>query len=344
MESDIIKNRRDWQELERLVKRARRRIRKMTPEELSRLDALYRQTSVYLAQVATRTRDQALLQYLNDLCAAAHSVIYLPPRKPAVKRIVDFVLTGFPRAFSRTWRYHAWAGGLLLFGIFLGYLAVARDSSAAYSLLPAGETRQLGSTRQQLLDMLRHGRDYGGGMKFFFTSFLFSHNFKVGLLSLASGMLAGAPTVLLTVYNGMILGAFTAVHHEHSIYIEYWAWILPHGIAELTAIVICGGIGLQLGRAVVCPGLISRTESLLQAGKEAVRLITGVVLLLLFAAVVEGFLRQSDISSFWRFFFAGVALLFWSSYFATGFSRRQRGRDRSKSARESRLPRQVDSL
>src|SRR5215813_7133111 len=83
--SDFIRrNKPAWTELENLVARARKRARTMSPRELARLDALYRRTTIHLAQVTTRTQDARLAKYLNDLTASAHSIIYLPPRKSAL--------------------------------------------------------------------------------------------------------------------------------------------------------------------------------------------------------------------------------------------------------------------
>ena len=95
----------EWDELEKLVKRARRSVRRLTPDEISRLDRLYRRTTVHMAQVATRTRDALLLHYLNGLTAAAHSVIYLPPRQGVLRNAWNFIIEGFARAVARTWRY-----------------------------------------------------------------------------------------------------------------------------------------------------------------------------------------------------------------------------------------------
>ena len=88
----------------------------MSPEELSRLDVLYRRTTVHLAQVATRTTDTRLIGYLNDLTAAAHSLIYLPPRKSAWQGAGRFVVEGFPRLVARRWPFHAASGLLLISG------------------------------------------------------------------------------------------------------------------------------------------------------------------------------------------------------------------------------------
>jgi uncharacterized membrane protein SpoIIM required for sporulation len=321
MHDYIAKNKPEWDELEALVKRARRSIKQMRPEEISRLDRLYRRTTIHLAQVATRTRDATLLRYLNDLTAAAHSVIYVPARRATSRRVWEFLDLGFPRAVARTWRYHGAAALLMAVGAILAYFAVQRDPTAAYALMPAGDFRLPGSTPDQLLEVLRSGRDQGGGMKFVFASFLFSHNLKVGLLSMATGVLAAVPSILLLLYNGMILGAFTAIHHGSGIYAEYWAWILPHGVTELTAIALCGGVGLRLGKAVVSPGLHTRGESLRQAGREAVLICLGVAAMLVIAAIIESYLRQSHLATPTRFIFAGATFLFWLAYFVRGAQR-----------------------
>jgi hypothetical protein len=73
--SFFARNKPDWNELEALVRKGRKSLRRMSPEELSRLDVLYRRTTVHLSQVATRTTDSRLIAYLNDLTAAPHSLI-----------------------------------------------------------------------------------------------------------------------------------------------------------------------------------------------------------------------------------------------------------------------------
>src|SRR5438067_1088657 len=123
MSNFVTRNKRDWDELQRLVEKARKSIRRMTFEELSRLDILYRRTTVHLSQVATRTSDARLARYLNDLAAAAHSLIYLPPKQPFWKGAVEFVVEGFARAIARTWRYHAVAAVLMFGGGLVAYFA-----------------------------------------------------------------------------------------------------------------------------------------------------------------------------------------------------------------------------
>jgi uncharacterized membrane protein SpoIIM required for sporulation len=155
-------------------------------------------------------------------------------------------------------------------------------------------------------------------VKFLFASFLFQNNFKVGITAMALGVLAGVPTILLMIYNGMILGWFVAVHHQAGITWEMWAWILPHGVTEIGAIVLCGGVGLMLGRAVLRPGELSRGDSLRVAGVEAGRTCAGVGLMLVAAAIIESYLRQSHLSTGTRLAFAVFTAVFWTLYIAHG--------------------------
>jgi uncharacterized membrane protein SpoIIM required for sporulation len=236
-----------------------------------------------------------------------------------------FISNGFAVALARTWRFHAVSGMLLLAGFLLAFLAASNDPLAMYALLPPGESRLPGTTPEKLQEVLRSGRDEEGHEKFVFASFLFSHNFQVGLMSMAVGVLAAVPTVFLISYNGMILGAFAALHHQAGIAIEMWAWILPHGITELLAIVFCGGVGLMLGYSVVCPGLRTRTESLYRAGQAAAYISLGCGGMLIFAAFVESYIRQSHLSTAARFVIAGGTAVFWILYLARGvaLSRRE---------------------
>jgi uncharacterized membrane protein SpoIIM required for sporulation len=318
MSDFITRNKPEWKELEELVAVARKRVGRLHPDQLARLDALYRRTTIHLAQVTTRAQDPGLARYLNDLTGAAHSIIYLPPRRPILGRIARFVWEGFARSVARSWKYHVVAAMLLLAGGLIAYFAASHDTLAAYALSMPGDIRLPGSSTEQLQRVLKSGRDQESGEKLFFASFLFSHNLKVAVLSLCLGVLAGIPTICLLLFNGMLLGAFTAMHHRAGIYADYWAWILPHGVTELSAIVLCGGVGLMLGMSVVAPGALTRMESVRRAGNEAVAVSLGVAGMLVIAALAESYLRQSELSNAGRFAFAGAIALFWTVYFWHG--------------------------
>jgi uncharacterized membrane protein SpoIIM required for sporulation len=83
----------------------------------------------------------------------------------------------------------------------------------------------------------------------------------------------------------------------------------------------------MLGKAVVSPGIVSRGESLRLAGIEAGLICIGVALMLVAAAVIESYLRQSHLSSAARLTFAGATALFWAIYLATGFQREKASKE-----------------
>ena len=311
-------NKQEWEELARLVERGRKSIRRLTPQDRERLDELYRRTTVHLARVKTQTRDRHLIAYLNRLTAGAHSLIYVSPRHSIWRGAAEFVVQGFARAVVRQKSLHLISATLLIVGGLIGFFAASSDPFVAHALWPAADVRQPGSTPEQLISVLRSGREDGGAYKFFFASVLFQHNFKVGLLAMATGVLASVPTVFLMVFNGMLLGVFVSIHYQAGIRSEMWAWILPHGITEIGAIILCGGVGLMLGQAVVHPGLRSRRQQLLSAGREAARVCIGIGGMLIAAAVIESYVRQSHWSTGTRMVFAFGTAVFWAMYFAHG--------------------------
>src|SRR6056297_3062030 len=106
MSSFTSRNKKDWEELESLLAVAEKKLRKLSANDIIRLETLYRRVTVQLAQVSTRTRDRSLLEYLNQLSSRAHAIIYLPPNKSTFTGFVSFVTTGFARLLARHWKPH----------------------------------------------------------------------------------------------------------------------------------------------------------------------------------------------------------------------------------------------
>jgi len=83
----------------------------------------------------------------------------------------------------------------------------------------------------------------------------------------------------------------------------------------------------MLGQAVVRPGRLSRTQSLLLAGREAARICLGVAGMLVLAAVIESYVRQSHWSTTTRLVFAAGTGVFWVAYIAHGFYRERQDKN-----------------
>ena len=120
-----------------------------------------------------------------------------------------------------------------------------------------------------------------------------THNIRVSLLTLGMGMTAGAGTVLLLFYNGVILGA-VAVDYMIAGQTKFLlGWLLPHGVIEIPAILIAGQAGLVLAKALIGWGERSTMPARLRAiGPDLVTLIGGVAVMLVWAGFIEAFLSQ----------------------------------------------------
>ena len=88
------------------------------------------------------------------------------------------------------------------------------------------------------------------------------------------------------------------------------AWILGHGLLELFAIWVAGAAGFLLGRSVVAPGDMLRSDALVVSGRRAVRMVGGAAILLVVAGLIEGFVSAGT---------GGVALRAGASALSLGF-------------------------
>jgi uncharacterized membrane protein SpoIIM required for sporulation len=90
-------------------------------------------------------------------------------------------------------------------------------------------------------------------------------------------------------FNGIFLGAAAAHIINKGFEDTFFSFVIGHSGFELTAIVLSAQAGLHLGcRFFVTRGL-SRGESLREAGKISLPVISGAALMLVMAAIIEAF-------------------------------------------------------
>jgi uncharacterized membrane protein SpoIIM required for sporulation len=122
-----------------------------------------------------------------------------------------------------------------------------------------------------------------------FASTVFTNNVRVGILAFASGILFGIPTIFLLASNGANLGVAAGMFAHFDALGKFFGLIAPHGLLELTAIVVAGGAGLQLGWALIGPGERSRGDALREEGRRIIVIVLGLVPVFAVAGVIEGF-------------------------------------------------------
>jgi uncharacterized membrane protein SpoIIM required for sporulation len=89
-------------------------------------------------------------------------------------------------------------------------------------------------------------------------------------------------------------------------------------VLELFAIWVAGAAGFLLGRALIAPGELTRRDALVLAGRQAMRLIGAVIVLLAVAGTIEGFVSSSDWPLPLRLGVSGASVLFLLLYLSNG--------------------------
>ena len=311
MEVKVIARSRQFQEqLEALLDRVETGGSRLSFEDTREMARLYRICSARLAVQRSRARDPEAIRYLNALCVRAFTRLQVSPVRK--QRLPDFFFADFPRVLAATAWLQAVVAILMLVGALAGASVVAENPAALYDCIPAsfyppGQLETLMDSREARADFLER-KPVSFGFKSIFSAALFTHNLSVGVLSFAAGILAGIPTLILVFYNGLTLGAFAWIFSRDSMWPMFWAWMLPHAIPELLAITMCSTAGLLLGRAVVAPGRQTVSAALRAAGRPALEMVAAAMPLLVVAAFIESFIRQSTLSSPARFLAAAFAL------------------------------------
>jgi uncharacterized membrane protein SpoIIM required for sporulation len=129
----------------------------------------------------------------------------------------------------------------------------------------------------------------------FAAAFIIQNNVRVALICFAGGVFLGIPTAFVLLSNGWMLGTVAAAVRLGGYDVQFWSLIAPHGVLELSVIVISGGTGLMLGDAILRPGRLRRTDSLSRVAKRAVLLALGVASLLIVAGTLEAFVSPSGL-------------------------------------------------
>lgn len=304
-----------WVELETLVARVEKRgLKSLGADELHQLPRLYRAAVSGLSVARAISLDRNLLDYLESLVARAYFCVYgVKPRGGrAVRR---FFAHGFPAAVRRSAGAVAVAVGLLLAGTVCG--SAVYDPDTYMAIMPEEMMQGRGPTTStaDLRDVLYSGGDSADDELGLFATFLFTHNAKIGMLSFALGFALGIPAVLLIFYNGLLLGAMAGLYASRGLALEFWAWVLPHGVTELLAVALCGGAGLAVAAAVIAPGRHGRLHAIAQTGRRAALVVLGACFLFLIAGIIEGIMRQviHDVSV--RYATVGVTAVLWAAYF-----------------------------
>jgi uncharacterized membrane protein SpoIIM required for sporulation len=313
----------DWRRLDRLLKKIEQRSAKgLTDEELLALPVLYRSSMSALASARATSLDLALVQYLESLCSRAYYFVY-GVRAGFLERLRAFLTYDLPAEVKAIWRQTLISALLFFTGAIIAYSLVSADPDWFYSIMDRSLSsgRDPSASTEFLRKTLYDGdnKDSLGA----FASFLFTHNAQIALWSFGLGFALSVPTAYLIATNGCALGAFAAVFASKGLGFEVGGWLAIHGVTEISAIILAGAAGMRIGWSVGFPGERSRLQAMVASGRRGAIVMGGVVIMLAFAGLLEGFGRQLVKNDLARYAIGAATGLFWLAYFY--LPRRTRG-------------------
>jgi len=277
-----------WDRLDALTRAAERGANRLSAEELDELVRLYQRASSHLSYARTYFGDPALTAGLTTLVGRAHAVVY-GSRKRSLRSVGTFFTRTFPVEVWESRRFIAVSAAIffvpaIVVGVWLAHSPKAIDATGSAAL------------RQTYInhDFKTY---YSSQPSAQFAAKVQTNNITVAFLAFAGGISAGLLTVGALAQNGASIGRFGGLFANAHKLPEFFGLILPHGMLELTSVVIAGGAGLRLGWALIDPGDRPRAVALAEVGRRSVALVAGLILTFVVAGLIEGFVAGSALST-----------------------------------------------
>ncbi len=275
-----------WNRLQQLTRTASTSVRRLSGAELQELISLYQRTASHLSYAQTNFSDPALTARLSQQLAAAGAIIY-GSRPRSWRAVGQFLTRTFPAAL---WRIRAFVavsavltlGPAIAIGGWLANSPRAVDAAAPAAVRQAYVNEDFAAY-------------YSSQPAAAFATEVFTNNIRVAALAFAGGILLCIPTAYLLVTNGASVGQAAGLFAAAGQSSKFYGLILPHGLLELTSVIIAGAAGLRLGWAVIDPGDRTRATAIADEGRRSVVLVLGVILSLLVAGLIEGFVTGSTL-------------------------------------------------
>lgn len=291
-----------WDRLAELSAQGRRGARRLDVQQIDELVRLYEQTSTNLSHVRTHFRDPGLVAYLTRLVSDAGSVVY-GTRARTWRALGRFFTTTFPVAIWQARRH------LLVSAVFFFVPAIAAGGWIANSpeardaaMPPALREAYLNEDFEAYYESERASE---------FAAEVFTNNAQVAILAFGFGIAFCIPTIVLLVSNGANVGFAAGLFTAYGQQAKFWGLITPHGLLEITGVLIAGAAGLQLGWALIDPGDRPRSVALVESGRRAVVIVIGLILTFLVAGLIEGFVTGQPWPTWLR---VGIGATVWLAF------------------------------
>jgi uncharacterized membrane protein SpoIIM required for sporulation len=290
----------EWKRLEDLVTR-----RRLSAAEADELIALYQRTATHLSAVQSRTPDPALIGRLSRLVSRARAAV-AGSSAPAWSNLIRFFTTTFPVTVYRAWPW--WCGVATGFSLvsfaLMGY--VGAHPELASRLGTDEELRQLVER-----DFANY---YSESEAQNFALQVWTNNALVSAIAITAGIFV-LPVVWILFQNAVGVGVIGGIMIAYGRADVFFGLITPHGLLELMAVFVAGGVGLRVGWSWISPARgRTRAQALAESMRAAAMVALGLVVVLLISGIIEAFVTPSPLPTWARITIGAVAFAGFLAY------------------------------
>ena len=287
----IQRNEGTWARLADHTRRARRSVSRLGPGELDQLVADYQRTSAHLSHARAAYADAGLTARLTRLVAEANGVIY--GRRPrSLAGLARFFALTFPGAVWHARRFVLVSALCLLVPAVVVAAWIGTSDAALDAAAPD-------AVREAYLEEDFEAY-YSSDPAAQFATQVTVNNIQVAILAFAAGIVFCLGAAYILIFNGANVGIAAGLFVAAGESPKFFGLILPHGLLELTAVIVAGAAGIQMGWAIIAPGDRTRTDALAEEGRRSVVIVLGLIVAFVVAGSIEGFVTGSGLSTLVR--------------------------------------------
>jgi uncharacterized membrane protein SpoIIM required for sporulation len=281
----------EWRRLEALTG-----TRRLSGPESDELVDRYQRVATHLSVVRTAAPDAALVGYLSTLLAKAR-LRSVGARVATWRGFLTFFTHRFPAALYRLrwWWLATLAGNVIVTAVMMWWL------------IDHPRVEQTLMSPAQVDQLVNHDFEnyYSESAASQFALQVWINNAWVSALCLSLGIL-GAPVVYLLYNNVLNVAVIGSIMTRHGHAGHFWGLLLPHGLLELTAVFVAGGVGLRFFWSWIEPGNLTRSQSVAREGRTVGTVAMGLVAVLAVSGMIEAFVTPSGLPTWAR---VGIGIL-----------------------------------
>lgn len=268
-----------WQEFESEIKKAKADPRMTTKSYIEMMDDL--------SYSRTHYPNRLVRSYLNGVAQILSVVIYRS-QKSTLKNLRAFWLEDLPLVMFHS-RKHLLLSLLLFVGSMgIGVFSCIQDPEFAQQILGEGYVSMTLENIEKGDPMAVYKDEDATSMFLGITQ----NNILVSVKTYVMSFFFGIGTIIILLYNGVMVGVFQYFFVERGLFWESFLTIWQHGTIEISSIILAGAAGFVLSDGVFFPGSYSRLDGLRIAARKSVMIAIGIIPLFVVAGLLESFVTR----------------------------------------------------